>query len=88
MWEEQLFVSLMEDLEGMTLSQEEDRWRSNLDDFDSFSVKSAYLKLEGLVLREYLWQEDQKRLFANMWNSPATTRKTANCDTSSATLTL
>jgi len=69
-WEEELVISLLEDLEGMTWSNVEDEWRWNLEENGRFSVKSAYSKLEGLVLGEVAWEAPEKRVFENMWKSP------------------
>jgi len=49
-WEEELLTSLLVDLEGTRLSSKEDEWRWGLEDSGVYSVKSAYLKLEGIVL--------------------------------------
>jgi hypothetical protein len=76
-WEEQLFANLMLDLEGMSLSHEEDRWKWGLEDSGFFSVKSAYGKLEGMVLREDLWSVPEKRVFRKIWKSPALSRVVA-----------
>lgn len=54
-WEEELLVSLMEDLEGMTWSVFEDVWRWNLDELGVFSVKSAYEGLTALTGPDNLW---------------------------------
>lgn len=59
-WEEQLFASLLVDLEGLLGSHEADRWKWNLDELGIFSVKSTYGKLEGLLLREDLWSMEEK----------------------------
>jgi len=59
-WEGQLLANLLEDLEGVVWSQEEDEWRWNLEDNGVFSMKSAYGKLEGLMLSEGLWREEEK----------------------------
>lgn len=67
MWEEELLLSLKEDLEGFVLTQEEDKWWWNLDDKGEYSVKSAYTKLVGLVLTEDSWQIDEKRVFQDLW---------------------
>lgn len=77
MWEEELLISLMEDLEGVRWSYEEDEWRWSLEASGFYSVKSAYLKLEGLVLREELWGVEEKRVFANMWKSKAPSKVVA-----------
>jgi len=51
-WEEELLISLMEDVEGLRWFNEEDVWRWNHEENGCYSVKSAYLKLETLVLSE------------------------------------
>lgn len=70
-WEDELLTSLLEDLEGMRLSNAVDEWRWGLEDSGVYSVKSAYLKLEGIVLSEDMWGEAEKGVFENMWKSPA-----------------
>ena len=76
-WEEQLFASLMEDLEGLTWSQEVDRWNWSLEESGLFSVKSSYGKLEGLLLREDLWSVEEKGVFCKLWKSPAPSKVVA-----------
>lgn len=76
-WDEELLISLMENLEGVRWSYEEDEWRWSLEASGFYSVKSAYLKLEGLVLREELWGVEEKRVFANMWKSKAPSKVVA-----------
>jgi len=70
-WEEQLVEELLEDLVGVTWRIEEDRWRWNLEEGGAFSVKSAYLKLERLILTEDSWSHESKRVFSRLWKSPA-----------------
>jgi len=38
-------------------------WRWTLEENGVFSVKSAYVKLEGLMLMEDLWREEEKGVF-------------------------
>jgi hypothetical protein len=77
LWEEELLTSLLEDLEGMRWSNEEDKWRWNLEENGCYSMKSAYLKLEGLLLCEYLWGVVEKRVIENMWYSLASSKVAA-----------
>lgn len=73
-----MLLSLMEDLEGVRLlSNQVDVWRWKLEEMGVFSVSSAYKKLEGLVLREVLWREDEKGVFAKLWKSPAPSKVVA-----------
>jgi len=53
------------DLENLSWSQEEDRWRWGLEETGDFSVKSSYGKLEAIVMREELWSAEEKGVFAN-----------------------
>ena len=75
MWEEELLLNLMEDLEGMVWSEEVDGWR--LDDKGDFTVKSAYSRLEGLVLREDRWWDEQKEVFKALWENKAPSKVVA-----------
>jgi hypothetical protein len=50
---------------------EEDGWRWNLEDKGIFTVKSAYLKLERLLLLDDLWRDEEKRVFSSLWKSSA-----------------
>lgn len=77
MWEEELLVSLKEDLEGVVWTEDEDLWRWSLEDNGIFSVKSAYLRLEDLVLREDRWREDEKRVFKGLWDCSAPSKVVA-----------
>lgn len=76
-WEELLVASLLEDLDGMSWSQEEDRWKWGLEESGKFSVKSTYDKLEGIMLREDLWSEEEKGVFSKLWKSPAPSKVVA-----------
>lgn len=77
MWEEEVLVSLMEDLEGVRLSNEVDVWRWKLEDHGIFLVSSSYKKLEGLTLSEVSWSEGEKGVFEKLWKSPAPSRVVA-----------
>lgn len=70
-------TNLMLDLEGMSWSHEEDRWKWGLEESGMFSVKSTYGKLEGMVLREDLWSVTEKRVFSKIWKSLAPSRVVA-----------
>jgi hypothetical protein len=70
-WEEEILLSLKEDLEGCRWSQEEDVWWWNLEEKGKFSVKSAYDKLVGLVLTGDRWLPEEKGVFQDLWSTPA-----------------
>jgi len=76
MWEEEVLLSLREDLEDSRLSSQEDEWHWKLEDLGVFSVKSAYAKLE-LVLYDDVWREDEKGVFTKLWKSPAPSKVVA-----------
>jgi len=59
------------------LGFEEDRWRWCLEESGRFSVKSSCGKLEGMVLREDLWSEEDKSVFSKLWKSPAPSKVVA-----------
>jgi len=42
-----------------------------------FPVKSAYLKLDRLMLMEDLWREQEKRVLSRLWKSPAPSKVVA-----------
>ena len=69
-WEEELLVSLMEDLEGMMWSNQEDVWRWNLEESGIFTVKSTYDYLLSLLGSVDLWNGEE-RVFHRLWKSPA-----------------
>lgn len=77
MWEEELLVSLKEDLDGVVWFQEEDEWWWNVEDNGMFSVKSAYDKLERLVLGEGVWNLAERRVFEDLWKIPAPSKVVA-----------
>lgn len=78
MWEEEeVFLSLKEDLEGLRLSTQDDVWRWKLEDSKDFSVNSTYKKLEALVLTEVVWTEDEKGVIDKMWKSPTSSKVVA-----------
>lgn len=77
MWEEEVLLSLKEDLEVSRLSSSEDVWRWKLEDSGAFSVKSAYANLEGLVLCEDVWREEEKGVFVDLWKSRAPSKVVA-----------
>lgn len=77
MWEEEVLLSLKEDLEDTRLSSQEDEWRWQLEDTGVFSVKSTYVKLEELVLYDELWTEEENGVFDKLWKSPAPSKVVA-----------
>jgi len=77
MWEEEVLLSIKEDLEDTRLSSQEDGWRWKLEDMGVFSVKSAYAKLEGLVLHDELWTEEEKGVFVKLWKCPTPSKVVA-----------
>jgi len=76
-WEEELLMSLREDLEGMMWSNREDEWRWSLEESGAFTVKSAYAHLMGLVGPKGLWNSDEERVFVRLWKSPAPSKVVA-----------
>jgi hypothetical protein len=77
MWEEEVLLSLLEDLEGVRLVNHVDEWRWKLEESVLFSVKSAYKKLEGLVFSEVSWRDEEKRIFNNLWKCPTPSKVVA-----------
>jgi hypothetical protein len=77
MWEEELLLSLKEDLEEMVRSEEKDVWRWSLEDSGVFTVKSAHSRLEELVLSDNRWREDEKKVFKLLWKNPAPSKVVA-----------
>ena len=63
MWEEEVLLSLKEDLDGVRLSNQVDKWRWKFDESGGYTVNSAYKRLEGLVFSEVLRREEDKGVF-------------------------
>ena len=76
-WEEDLILSLREDLEGMTWSLNEDVWRWKLEHKVVFSIKSAYDRLMSAIDSEDVWGVDEKRVFVNLWKCLAPSKVVA-----------
>ena len=68
MWEEEVLLSLKEELEGARLNNQGDRWK--WEDSGVYSVNSAYKRLEGIVIGEVLWRVNEKGIFERLWKSP------------------
>jgi hypothetical protein len=49
----------------------DDIWRWKLEDSETFSVKSLYVKLEGRGLGEVLRPDGERRVFSKIWKSGA-----------------
>jgi hypothetical protein len=60
MWEEEVLLSLLEDLEGVRLNDQMDVWWWRLEEKGEYSVRSAYKKLESVVMCEVGWNEEEK----------------------------
>lgn len=71
MWEENVFASLLVELEGFVHSQEEDRWIWRLEDNGVFSVNSMYKKLDSEVGAEADLGVMERRVFSDIWKSMA-----------------
>ena len=69
-WEEELLISLLEDLEGHNGSIDIDRWEWKVKEGAVFSVKSSYKKLENLMVWEEGRTLQEKRVFEAIWKSP------------------
>lgn len=61
----------------MRLCSQSDVWRWNLEEDGAFTVESAYNNLEGLVLGEVLWSEEEKWVFEKLWKNPAPSKVVA-----------
>jgi len=48
-----------------------------LEELGFFTVKSAYNRLEGFVLREDRWREEEKRVFESLWENLAPSKVVA-----------
>jgi hypothetical protein len=70
-WEEIILNNLLEVLPVLVLSEEEDVWRWELEDSGCFSVKSAYLLIDGIYSTETLIGDLHIRVLKNIWKSPA-----------------
>jgi len=55
----------------MTWSTREDEWWWNLEESGFFPVKSAYERVLDVVVTEELLGVEEKRVFRNLWKSPA-----------------
>ena len=76
-WENNLLLELLADLEGFVCTNEEDRWRWILEEDGNFSVKSMYLKLEGREIGEGARPDGERRVFHQIWKSGAPSKVVA-----------
>ena len=74
MWENNLLVELLEDLNGFVWSLCDDFWSWKLEGNNSFLVKSLYTKLVGRGIGEELRPEGERRVFRQIWKSGAPTK--------------
>lgn len=63
--------ALLEDLEGHVWNHENDSWVWKGEAEGVFTVKSMYKKLEGLFILEDTWGDEDRRVFHQLWKSPA-----------------
>jgi len=75
--EEEVLLTLKEDLEGVRLSNLEDKWKWKLDESNIFTVSSAYKRLEGIVLSDVRWRVEEKGVFKRLWKCPAPSKVVA-----------
>lgn len=76
-WEETLFGNMLNDLEGWSQSLEEDRWSWRLEENEAFSVKSMYMKVERVLREEDVIGNLERRVFRDIWKSPAPSKTVA-----------
>jgi len=62
-WEEQLLINLLADLEGHVWNEGADGRGWKREEDEVFSVKSMYTKLEGLVILENRWGAEEQIVF-------------------------
>ena len=70
-WENDLLIEMMEDLNGFRGGQEEDVWWWRLEENGSFTVKSMFTKLEGLILGESPLSYANRRVLSRIWKTDA-----------------
>jgi hypothetical protein len=61
----------MEELPVLELSVEEDKWRWNGEEEGRFTVRSSYLLIDRIFSSEGIFNEQEIRVFKNIWKSPA-----------------
>lgn len=72
-WEEQLLT----DLKGHVWSTGADVWVWKMEEDGIFTVKSLYAKLEDRWIIENNWSVEEKRVFTQLWKSPAPSKVVA-----------
>lgn len=77
MWEANLVENLMDLLEVVVFTTEEDKWVWSVVDDGMFSVKSAYNILEGIFLVEDGVGALKEGVFSLIWKSPAPSKVVA-----------
>jgi len=70
-WEEGLLANLLLDLHGFVTSNGTDEWFWKLEDDGRFSVSSMYKKLDMVAGMGNDWGSEKKRVFSQVWKSPA-----------------
>jgi len=66
-WERRLLNDMFEVLEGFYCSQGTDSWKWRPEENGLFSVNSAYILLEKLMVWEERWGEVEKKVFRYLW---------------------
>jgi hypothetical protein len=59
------------------LSNQEDAWRWKFNESGCFTVNLSYKKLEGLVLREVVWTNEERGVFEKLWKCLAPSKVVA-----------
>jgi hypothetical protein len=70
-WEEELRLEMLAELQGVVLSSIGDKWIWSEDSGGVFSVKTCYDLLTRRVTHGSLFSEDQKFVFRGVWKSVA-----------------
>jgi hypothetical protein len=76
-WEETLLGDLSNLVSSLVVSEEEDKWKWEIEDSGAFSVKSVYLLLGNVFSTDLVFGDQELRVLNNIWRSPAPSKAIA-----------